>query len=44
MSAKLILLVIAVVCFIAAAIGVDVKQVSLGWVGLAFFAGSFLVP
>ena len=37
-----IFLVIAVVCFVLAAIGLDVK-VSLVDVGLAFFAGSFLV-
>ena len=38
-----ILLLIAVICFVLAAIGLDVK-VSLIAVGLAFFAASFLVP
>ena len=37
-----ILLVIAVICFVLAAIGIDVK-VSLVDIGLACFAGSFLV-
>lgn len=38
-----ILLLVAVICFVLAAIGLDVK-VSLIAVGLAFFAASFLVP
>ena len=38
-----ILLLIAVICFVLAAIGLDVN-VSLVAVGLAFFAASFLVP
>jgi hypothetical protein len=37
-----VLLVIAIICFVVAAIGVDVK-VDLTDLGLAFFAGSFLV-
>ena len=36
-----ILLVIAIICFVLAAIGIDVS-VSLVAVGLAFFAASFL--
>jgi len=38
-----ILILIAVICFVLAAIGLDVN-VSLVAVGLAFFAASFLVP
>ncbi|HET7181133.1 MAG TPA: hypothetical protein VFI15_02770 [Candidatus Limnocylindrales bacterium] len=38
-----ILILIAVICFILAAIGLDVN-VSLVAVGLAFFAAAFLVP
>jgi hypothetical protein len=38
-----ILLLIAIICFVLAAIGLDVN-VSLVAVGLAFFAASFLVP
>lgn len=38
-----ILILIAVICFVLAAIGLDVN-VSLIAVGLAFFAASFLVP
>jgi hypothetical protein len=37
-----ILLIIAIICFVLAAIGLKV-DVSLVDVGLAFFAGSFLV-
>ena len=40
---KDILVLIAVICFVLAAIGLDVN-VSLVAVGLAFFAASFLVP
>ena len=39
-----VLLVVAVVLFVLRALGVDVGDVDLGWLGLAFFAGSFLVP
>ncbi len=42
MSIGTILLVVAVICFIADAVGLSSK-VSLIAVGLAFFAGSFLV-
>jgi ABC-type amino acid transport system permease subunit len=38
-----LLLVIAIICFIVAALGVNLDRISVGWVGLAFFAGSFLV-
>lgn len=38
-----ILILIAVICFVLDAIGLDVK-VSLIAVGLAFFAASFIVP
>jgi hypothetical protein len=37
-------LLIAVILFIAAAIGVDFRGISLVTAGLAFFAASFLVP
>jgi hypothetical protein len=37
-------LLIAVILFVVAALGVDVRGVSLVPLGLAFFAGSFLVP
>jgi hypothetical protein len=37
-----ILLVVAIICFVLAAIGLKV-DVSLVDIGLAFFAGSFLV-
>ncbi len=38
-----VLLIIAVICFIVAALGIDVGKVSILSVGLAFFAGAFLV-
>jgi hypothetical protein len=37
-------LLIAVILFVIAAFGVDVRGISLVALGLAFFAGSFLVP
>jgi hypothetical protein len=39
---RAILLIIAVIAFVLAAIGVGVGGVSLVALGLAFFAGSFL--
>jgi len=37
-------LLIAVILFVISALGVDVRGISLVSLGLAFFAGSFLVP
>ncbi len=42
-SLDAILLIIAIICFALAAIGLDVR-VNLIALGLAFFAASFLVP
>lgn len=42
MGLTTILLIVAVVCFLLAAFGVDVGTVSLSALGLAFFAGAFL--
>lgn len=42
MDWSLILLVAAVVCFIAAAAGVNTARLNLTGLGLAFFAASFL--
>ena len=40
---SLLLIVIAIILFVLAALGVDVlKGFSLGWLGLAFFAASFV--
>lgn len=36
-----ILLVVAIILFILAGIGIT-SRVNLGWIGMAFFAGSFL--
>ena len=38
-----ILLIVAVICFVLAAIGVGLGEISLVALGLAFFAGAFLV-
>lgn len=43
MTTSKLLLVVAVVCFILAGVGVEFGPVGLGWLGLAFFAGSGLV-
>jgi len=42
-TANKLLLLIAVICFILAAFGVGIDRVSLGWLGLAFFAAAGLV-
>jgi hypothetical protein len=39
-----VLLIVAVILFVVAAFGFDVKGISMAWLGLAFFAGSFLFP
>lgn len=44
LTIRTLCLLIAVILFVVAAIGVDVKGISLAWLGMAFFAGSFLVP
>lgn len=44
LTVRTLCLLIAVILFAVAAFGVDVKGVSLTALGLAFFAGSFLVP
>jgi hypothetical protein len=43
LSRRSILLLIAVICFVLAAIGLDLGGVSLTPIGLAAFAGAFLV-
>jgi hypothetical protein len=40
---RTVFLIIAIICFIVAALGIDVGKVSILSVGLAFFAGAFLV-
>lgn len=37
-------LIIAVVLFVIAALGVDIGRISLVALGLAFFAAAFIVP
>jgi hypothetical protein len=39
-----ILLLVAVICFVLAALGVDLGRLSLTNIGLAFFAGAFVIP
>jgi hypothetical protein len=43
LGVRSILLIVAIVCFVLAAIGVAVGDVSLIPLGLAFFAAAFLV-
>ncbi len=43
LNASKLLLLVAVVCFVLAAVGLSLGSVSLGWIGLAFFAASGLV-
>jgi hypothetical protein len=40
---RAILLIVAVICFVLAAIGVSIGSISLTALGLAAFAGAFLV-
>jgi hypothetical protein len=44
LTIRTICLLIALILFIAAAIGVDFRGISLLAAGLAFFAASFLLP
>lgn len=44
LTARTLLLLVAVILFVLAAVGLDVAAISLGWLGLACFAGAFLVP
>lgn len=43
MSVKLIFLIVAIILFIMQALGVGAPKIALGWVGMAFFAGAFIV-
>ena len=38
-----VLLILALICFIAAALGVNANRVQLGWLGLAFWVATALV-
>jgi len=42
MSLKLIFLVVAIILFVLQAIGITTR-ISLGWLGMAFFAAAFIV-
>jgi hypothetical protein len=44
LTVRTLCLLIAVILFVLAALSVDVKGISFVDLGLAFFAGSFLVP
>lgn len=43
MNASRLLVLIALICFILAALGVGLDRISIGWAGLAFYAGASLV-
>ena len=44
LTVRSLCLIIAVILFVLAAIGIDVRGISLVALGLAFFAVSFFVP
>lgn len=44
LTLKTLLLVLALICFIVAAIGVPVPRLNLMALGLAFLTASFLIP
>lgn len=44
LTLRTLCLLIAVILFVVYAVGVDVKGISFLGLGLAFFAGSFVVP
>jgi hypothetical protein len=44
LTIRSLLLLVALVLFVAAAFGIDVRGISLVPLGLAFLAASFLVP
>ena len=39
-----ILLIVAIICFVLAALEIDLGRLSLTDLGLAFFAGAFVIP
>jgi hypothetical protein len=43
MGIGMLLMILAVICLVLAAFGVSVRSVSLGWLGMAFWALSLLV-
>ncbi len=43
LNASKLLLLIACICFVLAAVGVGFGTISVGWLGLAFFAAAGLV-
>jgi hypothetical protein len=44
LTVRMILLLVAVILFVLAAFGVDLGSIAIVPLGLAFFAGAFLVP
>lgn len=43
MTLAMIFVLIALICFICAAVGIPASRVAIGWVGLAFYMLSLLV-
>lgn len=43
MNLNKLLLVVAIICFVLAALGVGITGVSIGWLGLAFFVAAGLL-
>ena len=44
LTIRSLLLLIAVILFVVASLGVRTGDISLAWLGMALFAASFLVP
>jgi hypothetical protein len=44
LTVRSLLLLVAVVLFVLAAVGVDLGNIALVPLGLAFFAGGFVIP
>ena len=44
LTVRTLSLIIALILFVLAAVGIDVRGISLVALGLAFFAASFVVP
>src|SRR5262245_36391008 len=44
LTIRMILLLVAVVLFVLAAVGIDLGKIALVPLGFAFFAGAFVVP
>jgi len=44
LTARTLCILLAVVLFVLAGVGIGFSGISLAWLGMALFAGSFVVP